>query len=112
MADQIRVQTSVSYIQETPPSNSQLLNTVQTQLHESYNTGNQRLGPNVIDYQLAINVNLIVLSCDTDFVVKLDSTTNPQIVTKSFMYNGAVTNLYISNPTSNPLDIEYMTSAV
>ncbi len=112
MADQIRVQTSVSYIQETPPANSQLLNTVQTQLHESYNHGVQRLGPNIIDYQLSINVNLIVLNCETDFVVKLGSTTNPEIVTKSFMYNGAVTNLYISNPTSNPIEIKYMTSAV
>ncbi len=112
MADQIRVQTSVSYIQETPPSNTQLLNTIQTQLHESYNHGVQRLGPNIIDYQLSINVNMVVLNCDTDFVVKLGSTTNPQIVTKSFMYNGEVTDVYLSNPTTNPIEIQYMSSAV
>ena len=112
MADQIRVQTSVSYIQETPPANNQLLNVIQTQLHESYNHGIQRLGPNIIDYQLAINSNLIVLNCEVDFVVKIGSTTNNSMTTKSFMYNGEVTDLYVSNPTTNPIDISYMTSAV
>ena len=112
MSDQIRVQTSVSYIKANPPGNTQLMNTIQTQLPESYNNGVQRLGPNIIDYQLAINVNLIVLHCSTDFIVKLGSPTNPEIVTKSFMYNGKVTDVYLSNSTTNPIEIQYMSSAV
>ena len=112
MADIIRVQTSVTYIQETPPASKQLLNTLQDQIPESYNSGIQRLDANVADYQLAINVNLVVLSCESNFEVKIGSTTNQALTTKSFMYNGAVTNIYISNPGTEPIDVSYVTSAV
>ncbi len=112
MADIVRVQTSVTYIQESPPMNQQLLTSVQDQIPESYNSGVQRIDANTTDYQLASNVNLVVLNSDDLFDVKLSSTTNQALRTKSFMYNGAITNVFVSNTGTDPIDISYVTSAV
>ena len=112
MADIIRVQTSVSYIQETPLANNQLLNTVQDQIPESYNHGVQRIEANTTDYKLASNINLVVLNCSSNFDVKLGSTTNPALTTKSFMYNGSIADVFITNSGTEPIDITYVTSAV
>jgi hypothetical protein len=112
MADIVRVQTSVTYIQETPPANNQLLNTVQDQIPESYNHGAQRIDASITDYQLASNVNLIVLNCSSNFDVKVGATTNPALTTKSFMYNGAAVDVFITNSGTEPIDISYVTSAV
>ncbi len=112
MADQVRVQTSVSFIQESPPATIQLMNTIQDTIPESHNHGVQNLNATTTDYQLATNINVCVLNCSNTFEVKVGSTTAPALTTKSFMYNGAIVDIFISNTTTEPINIEYMTSAV
>lgn len=111
MADQLKLTIASTFVQENPPQSFQLLPPIPfSYTPSSYNHGSQHINPDTIDYQLADNVNLIVLTCVSNFEIKLGTTANTPLTTKVFAYNGNSTDVFISNPGTNPISINFVTA--
>ena len=115
MADQFKLNISAVYTQETPPQTHQVMSVEDIVADPtSYEHGKFELAAAAPLQQLcataaASQITEIVLTSDQPVTVSLGGSGSPVVMAEVtiFVYKGAFTDVWISNPGVNPAHVQY-----
>ncbi|MEM3452019.1 MAG: hypothetical protein QW835_00130 [Candidatus Hadarchaeum sp.] len=112
MADQLKLVFSTHYLQENPPQSFLLTSpTPFSYAPNSFSHGVRHINAGVSDLKIAENCNIVILTSSSVFEVKIGDGSVPKRV-KIFCYDGEPVDVYVSNPNSQPIDINLVTAVV
>lgn len=113
MSDQFRIQEAITFVQQTPPETFRLMDVTINNIPVAYEHGKVSAVAAVVDLKVAEEVNIFVMNCETGVSLKLGATTNPALTNVThFSYKGAKTTVYISNPGTEDISIQYSTCSL
>jgi len=113
MADQFRIQQSITFIQQTPPETYRLMETNIIDLPLSHNNAKSIIPASTTNLKIADNVNIFIMNSSKGIILKIGSSSNPSIENVShFSYKGSKTSFFISNQTTEDITITYSTCSI
>lgn len=112
MADQLKLQEAVTFVQQTPPETYRLLDVEKIIIPTGYSHGKKTIAANTVDEEVATDVNIFVLSSTVGVTLKIGNTTAPSStnVTK-FSYRGAKTSFFISNSGTEDISVTFVSGS-
>ena len=112
MANLIKYAFSVQYTEEELQKTTRFLDDMTVHEPVSYSTGETTLPGNTMqDFELASNVNMIILKANKPITIQIgDTTANPLLTTTAFAYDGATTKFFVLNPNPDPVIIKVSTA--
>lgn len=113
MSDQFRIQEAITFVQQTPPETFRLMDVTINNIPLAYEHGKVLAEAGVIDLKVAEEVNIFVMNCDTGVTVKFGSTTAAALLNVTHLsYKGNKTTIYISNPGTEDVSVQYSTCSL
>ncbi len=112
MADILSTSFSVTLTEEEAQKTHRFLDETVSHTPISHEKGGATLSGGLTDHQIAAGVNsiLIVTEDGAPITIKVGNTTaTPFTNMKSFMYDGDMTDIFVSNPGVDPIKIKYVT---
>lgn len=113
MADILKISQSVILTEEEINKTSRFLDDSICHTPITHETGKATIPPGTTDLELASNVNLctIILKDGKPCTVKVgDTTATPFTNVRLFSYDASPSTIFISNPDTEPVKIEYVTA--
>ena len=111
MAKEFKTSISVTLTDTDIQKQSRFLDEAMSHIPLSHESGEANLPGSTISHQIAAGVNQIIIISQSPFSLKIGDTTNPQHTNmKMFVYDGASTDIFVSNPGTDPIVIKYATA--
>lgn len=114
MANILSVSFSATYHEEEANKTMRYLEGKLAHEPVSHQKGILRLAPETTDAQVGTNVNMCVLFLrdGKSFSYKIGDTANPEVSNAKFLvYDASITNVFLSNPDTDPIEVEYITAS-
>ena len=109
MAKELKTSVSVVITDTAINQTTRFLDKAVSHSPVSYEHGEANLQPNVSDHQIASQVNMIQLYCDSPFSVKIGDTTQTEHLSmKMFSYDGEPKDFFISNRGTDPITVSFV----
>ncbi|MDD4081863.1 MAG: hypothetical protein PHD05_00615 [Sphaerochaetaceae bacterium] len=113
MADQLRIQEAITFIQQTPPETFRLMDVTINTLPTGYEHGKVTVEAATTDLEIATDVNIFVMSCETGIDIKLGSSVSPAIENVThFSYKGDKTSVFATNSGTEDISVAYATGKI
>lgn len=108
MAKEFKTSISVTLTDTDIQKQSRFLDESVSHEPLSHESGEANLPGTIVDHQIAAGVNQIIIFSQSPFSLKIGNTTNPEHVNmKAFMYDGASSDIFVSNPGTDPIVVRY-----
>jgi hypothetical protein len=113
MADQLRIQEAITFIQQTPPETFRLMDVTINTLPTGYEHGKVTVEAATVDLEIVTDVNIFVMNCETGLDIKFGSSTNPAIENVTHLsYKGDKTTIFASNAGTEDISVSYATGKI
>jgi len=114
MADQLKIEQVVTFVQESPPETYRLLSISDIKVPSGgYTYGKMTIPANTVDQKIAEDVNIFMMSSSSGVSLKIGSTTATELMAlNSFSYDGSKTTIYVSNPSTEDIVINFVTAVL
>ncbi len=114
MADELRNQIAITFNRETPAETIRLFDETLLQEPTAYTKGEIVLAASEADRQIADDVNAVFISAESAITIKIGGTTEtPQTSMRMFGYNGAPTDIFLTNTdTLSSVKVTYITAKI
>jgi len=113
MSNQFKVQEAVTFSQQSPPETFRLMDVTIQIVPVAYEHGMVIAESEVVDLEVAGEVNIFILNCASGVSLKIGSTTNPALTNVThFSYQGAKTSFYVSNAGTEDITISFATASI
>lgn len=111
MADNIKSSISVVYSEGDINKQSRFMDETTSHTPISYYNGKATIQGGLKNFELASSINLICLSSNSQFNVKIGDTTSPELTNlRMFVYDGDTTTVFVSNISNDPVVIKVVTA--
>lgn len=113
MADIYKIQTAVTFTQQTPMETFRLMDAIVQVSPTSYQHGKVTIPANTADVLIADDVNIFVMFSSSGLILKVNSTTSPAMNNIThFSYNGAKTSFYVSNSGTEDISLTFSSAKI
>jgi hypothetical protein len=112
MSDQLKLQTAVTFVQQSPPETVRLIDTERVCMPTGYANGMLTTNSNDVDVMIVDGANIFIMTASKGITLKIGTTTAlPLLNLTEFSYRGQKTVFFISNPTTEAIAIKYASAS-
>ncbi len=113
MPDILKIQEALTFVQQTPPETFRLMDITIQVTPTDFEHGKMVVLAEATDVGIVSDVNIFVMKSSTGVTLKIGSTTSPAITNVThFSYQGSKTSFYVSNTTTEDIQVSFASAKV
>jgi len=113
MSDSFNTTIAISYVDGDTSTTTRFINEALSDIPEGYISGKKTLPASATDITLCSQQNYIFLKSNAAITYKIGSGGDPQTGATTFMHNGGLVDVLVTNPSStDPVTIDYVTMTI